>query len=138
MKPIYTNEMCINILTAKQTLLANCKVRLFQDTLGQYSATTPKTALVAAEATYTGYAAKVVAAVLDPYLVPGAGANMQVPTQQFQPTGTAVSNMIRGWWLELATGEVQIGAQFDADIPMGDVTNAIPLDIIFNQPNVAA
>lgn len=137
MDPIKTNEACINLQTARQTALVNCKIRLFQDTLGDLSNTTTKAQMVTAEATYTGYAAIVVAAVLDPYLLPGGGANLQIPTQQFQPTGTAVTNMIRGWWVETATGEIQVAARFDADIPMTDVTSAIPLDVIFNEANAA-
>lgn len=135
MIPVVTNEAAINLLTKKQTDLANCKIRLWQNTYPALSANTTKAQLVTAEATYTGYAAIVVAAIPNPYLVPGQGGNLQIPTQQFQPTGTAVSNLIRGWWVELATGEIVLAAQFDSDIAMGDVTNAIPLDIIFRQPN---
>jgi len=135
--PIKTNEACMNIQTARQAALANCKVRLFQDTLGSLTNATTKAEMVAAEATYTGYLAKTVVALLAPYVVPGGGANVQIPTQQFQPTGSAVTNMIRGWWVELATGDIQVSARFDADIPMASVNDAIPLDIIFNEGNAA-
>jgi len=135
MLPIVTNEAAILLLTAKATALANLKIRLFTDALPTLDATTTKAAMVTAEANYTGYLAITVATLPLPYLVPGNGANLQVPTQQFQPTGTAVANQIRGWWVETATGDIQLAGRFDADITMADVTNAIPLDIIFRQPN---
>lgn len=135
MIPLVTNEAAINILTAKGTALANCKIRLATDAIGAVTPNTTVAQLIAAEATYSGYAAKTVATLPLPYLAPSAGANLQIPTQQFQPTSSVVTNMIRAWWVELATGEIQLAGQFDSDIPMGAVTDAIPLDIIFRQPN---
>ena len=137
MTPIVTNEAAINILTEKATLLANMKVRLFTDALTALTNKTTKAEMVAAEATYTGYAPIVVVAPPPPYLVPGNGANLQIPTVQFQPTGPVlVTNMIRGWWVELMAGAVQLMGRFDSDISMADVTDAIPLDIIFRQANM--
>lgn len=133
--PIMTLEACINRLTALQTRMAGMTVHLFTDALGgALSKTTTKAQLTTAEATYTGYAAMTIATLPLPYAVPGDGANLQPPTQQFQPTGTAVANMVRGWWTQTAAGDIDLAGQFDSDIPMADPTNAIPLDIIFNQP----
>ena len=135
MLPIVTNEAVINILAAKKTLLANYKIRLWQNTLSALTINTTVADLIANEATYSGYGAITALTAPNPYLVPGGGGNLQLPTAQFQPTGTVVQNMIRGWWVELSTGEIQLAGQFDSDIAMNDVTAAIPLDIIFNQAN---
>lgn len=135
MTPIVTNEAGINIMTARQTLLALSTLHLYTDAGPDLTPSTTLAQLTAAEATYTGYLAKVFTTFPLPYVVPGGGVNLQGPTQQFQPTGTAVGNLIKGWWLATAAGEIQIAGQFDALIPMSDVTNAIPLDVILNQPN---
>jgi hypothetical protein len=135
MTPIVTNEAAMNVMLAKQADLALSVLRLATNAIGTITPTTTKAALVAAEATFTGYLAKTITAFLTPYIDPAGGVSMQAPTQQFDDTGTAIQEMIRAWWLESATGEIQVVAQFDNDIPMSDVGNSIPIDVKFNQPN---
>ena len=130
--PIYTNEAAIALCDNLRTTLANCKIRLYQDTLGfPLNPLVTHAQLVAALATFTGYADAVVVALLPSYLDPTGGASTQVPTQQFNSTGTAVTNNIQGFWVEDAGGVVYLAGDFDQVIPMTDVGDAIPIDIKF-------
>lgn len=51
------------------------------------------------EATYTGYAKFEPVVWGDPYDVPGGEARVVGVSHQFQPTGSAVANIIYGWYL---------------------------------------
>jgi hypothetical protein len=135
MTPIVTNEAAMNIMTARQAALALSKVKLVKSSIGNINANTTKAQLLANIADFTGYADKTITVFLAPYIDPAGGVSMQAPTVQFDSSGPAVANMIRGWWLELAGGEIQVVAQFDNDIPISDVGNSIPIDVKFNQPN---
>lgn len=111
-----------------RTALANSVVRLYKNTLTP-SVLTALAALEAAEADYDGYAAKTVAAWGEAFL--GAlGAAIQMPNQQFQPTGSTTPNLINGAWIETAGGVLVAIIQFPATISMGSPTDAIPLSEI--------
>jgi len=133
--PIYTNEAAMQLATELQTALIASTLDLFQDTLVGLSRTTTQAELAAAVATFSGYAQAAIAATLPPYLDPAGGASLQIATPQFNHSGGVVSNMIRGFWMEDAGGIVRLAGQFDADIPMAALGDAIPIDVKYRFSN---
>ena len=110
-----------------QAELALSKFRLYQDSLTPTVATTAAE-LVAAEATYTGYAAEVLTTWGDPYTSPAGGAATNSPLVQFQTAAPfTVANLIGGAWLENAAGDVVAIIPFPDMVPMGVDGDAIPL-----------
>lgn len=80
------------------------------------------------EADFTGYASKTVTGWTDPELDPGPAAKtLGTNLLQFRPTGTTVSNLCTGFWCEGADGTYLGGQEFDAPVPMGNVTDAITI-----------
>lgn len=130
----YTNEAVIQLATELDAALANCTIDLFKDTLVP-GITTTAAELLAAIADYSGYAQKVVTALLAPYLDPAGGASTNIATQQFQHTGGAVANSIGGAWVRDAGAVVRLVIVFDNPVQMAVATDAIPLDVIFNFKN---
>lgn len=125
----YTTEMAFNKATEVQTLLAASKLRLFQSTLTP-NAQTPKADFVANEADYDGYTAGGVAitAFLGPIADPAGGASIVSPLTLFSyvdDTGH-VGNMIGGWFLETATGEVWAYGVYPQAIALAADGDAIP------------
>jgi hypothetical protein len=133
----YTNAACLQNAAEKQTALALSKVRLFISTLIP-SVSTVKDDLTAAEADYTGYTAggEVITAWLDPLLDPSGGASITAPTVQFDWVGAlpGTSNLIGGFWLEDAAGNVRLVGTFAQPIPMEGPGQGFPLNIKIVEP----
>lgn len=97
---------------------------------------TPNTVIAdLTEADYTGYAAVTVTPPGVVYLAAAGDILWQFPQIAFQPTGTAVPNLIYGWWMDgevLGTGDRLIVAQrFPEPVTMND-----PLDVLFVHPRI--
>lgn len=110
----------------KTAMINGGNIRLFQNDLDP----TPSTVLGdLTEATYTGYAMIAVAAWNAGYTEPTTGRGTIVtPLAQFQPTGSAVTNLIYGWYYTDADGDlVCCGRLSGAPIAMAGVGDAIPL-----------
>jgi hypothetical protein len=135
--PIFqTNEACMTYAAERKTALAASKVRLFKSTFVPTVSTT-KAELVAAEAAYTGYAAggETIANFLDPLLDPSGGASITAPTVQFDVTGPVVAtDIVGGFWIEDATGDVRLVGTFAAPIPMEAVGQGFPLNVKIVEP----
>jgi len=130
----YTNESVIQLATELDTNLINCTIDLFKDSLVP-GITTVAADFLAAIADFSGYAQKVVAALLAPYLDPAGGASTNIATQQFQHNGGPVANGIGGAWVRDAALIVRLVIVFEKSVPMAVATDAIPLDVIFNFRN---
>jgi len=132
-----TLEACLTEGAALQTVLALSKVRLYQSTLVP-TPSTPKTALVAAEADYDDYPAggSTITAFLDPIFNPAGGASISAPTVQFDVTTPAPTtpNLIGGAWLEDAGGDVHLVMPFAAPVPMDTLGQGFPLNITIGIP----
>lgn len=130
--PIFrTNEACMTQAAELQTALAASKVRLFKSTFVPTVSTT-KTELVANEALFTGYPAggAAIAAWNAPLLDPAGGASITAPTVQFAVTGPVVdTDLVGGFWVEDAAGDVRLVGQFAAPVPMEVVGQGFPLNV---------
>jgi hypothetical protein len=132
----YTNAACMVNAAEKQTALALSKCRLFKSTFVPTPATT-KAELEANEADYTGYTAggETITAWLDPLLDPAGGASITAPTIQFDVTGPVVdTDIVGGFWVEDAGGDVRLVGQFAAPVPMEVVGQGFPLNIKIVEP----
>lgn len=90
----------------------------------------------AEEADYSDYAPQTVTAWLDPAKADTGGWRITAPTSQFLCDGDqAVGNMIGGFWVELAGGDVILTVIFDAPTSMsldGDFIQATPTEVFGN------
>jgi len=130
--PIFrTNEACLTTAAELQTAFAASLVRLFKSTFIPTVSTT-KAELVANEVLFTGYPAggEPITAWLDPLLDPSGGASITAPTVQFAVTGPVVdTDLVGGFWLEDAGGDVRIVGQLANPIPMEVVGQGFPLNL---------
>jgi len=132
----YPNSACLVNAAELQTALALSKVRLFNSTLVPTPATT-EAELVAAEAAFTGYPAggATITAWLDPLLDPAGGASITAPTTQFAvDTPVVDTDVVGGFWLEDAAGDVRLIGQFAAPVPMELAGQGFPLNIKITVP----
>lgn len=128
MPSFYPNGGQLWLAGITRTALANSVVSLFQNTITPTVLTT-KAELEAAEADYDGYAPKTVANWNEPFLG-SLGAAIQMPVQQFQPTGSTTPNIINGAWVETAGGVLVFIVTFPASVSMASAADAIPLSEI--------
>lgn len=80
------------------------------------------------EADYTGYVAQTVAAWSASVLSAGSAETLSSSVLTFSPTGTAVTNVITGYWLENGPGEYLGGEVLLPAIPLAGPLSA--LDIV--------
>jgi hypothetical protein len=131
---VYTETGAMQLADSIQTLMAESKIRLFSTAVA-ISKTTTKAELVAAEATYDGYAAVTVTAFLNPYLDPAGGATTQSGTKIFYYGPAAsppVTNNVLGFWVETAAGVPILIVGFDSPVPMIEVGDAVPVNVLLN------
>lgn len=106
--------------------LETVKIRLFKNNL----AITPATLTAdLVEADYTGYAASAALVWGAPWLDIDDDIVLTAAGVQFQPTGTATSNIIYGWWMEAGTSPATtpiLAELFDTPVSMDS-----PLDALF-------
>lgn len=133
----YPNVATLERADDMQTILAAAKVKLFKAPFVP-TVSTIDTDLDAEEADYTGYAAGgvAVAAWSEPLLDPVGGASIESGLVQFAvgPAPVLVTNLIGGFWVEKATGELYVIGVFPEPIPMEFVGQGIPLSIKLVEP----
>lgn len=87
----------------------------------------------AAEADYDDYAPVTITAWLPPAAAAGGGSRITAPTVQFLcAADQVVANMIAGFWIELAAGDIILATVFDAPVPMavlGDFIQVNPTEV---------
>lgn len=111
-----------------QTLLALSVIKLFK------AGFVPTPANVVAdydaqEADYSTYAPETITAWLDPVAAVGGGYRITAPTEQFDLASTpAVGNMIGGYWIEEAGGDVVLVTVFDNPVAMTTAGNSIQVN----------
>ena len=112
-----------------RTALANSLIKLYQSSFTPNALTT-LAELTAAEADYTGYAAKTITA-WNAAFYSALGGAIQMPLQQFQPTDpTTVANTIGGAWVETSGGVLVSIIPFPAPVAMSTPFSAIPISEI--------
>jgi len=132
----YTNAATLTMAAELQTVLALSKVRLFKSTFVPTVATTIAE-LEAEEVAFTGYPAggETITAWLDPILDPAGGASITAPTVQFAVSGPVLAtDIVGGFWIEDAAGDVRLVGQFAAPVPMEVVGQGFPLNIKIVEP----
>lgn len=131
MPQFYPNSATLIQAEEMRTALALSKVRLFNQAFVPTVSTT-KTELEAAEADYTGYTAggETITAWLPAVFAPSGGAMISSPTVQFDVSGPVVdTDIVGGFWLEDASGDVRAIGQFAAPIPMETLGQGFPLNL---------
>lgn len=122
---VYPNAAALLVVNLVRTELANSVMKLYQNDY------TPNEGTILADmtvATFSGYANKTVAALLPAYIEPAGGASAQVATVQWDHNGGATSNIIYGFSLENAGGDLILAGRFENPIPMASLGDSIPLD----------
>lgn len=126
----YPNDGALVLASVMQTDLQGGAVRLFQSTFSPETTTT-LAELVAAEADFTGYpAGGFAASVFDPALYPLGGASITLATVQFETADpTTDGNLIGGWFLVDANGDLVAIGVFPNAQPMQVPHQALPVSI---------
>lgn len=115
-----------------KTNLANCKIKLFQSSLNP-SNTTTKAELQAAECDFDDYVEKTIAAWTGPVLAPVAGWQINAPVQTWTVATNVVTNLVGGYWIEDAGGDVHDIFVFDQPVPMqvvGQAVQVVPVELV--------
>lgn len=130
--PIFrTNAACLVTAGELQTAFALSKMRLFKSTFIP-TVTTTKAQLEAEEVDFTGYPAggATITAWLAPLLDPAGGASITAPTVQFAVTGpVTATDIVGGFWLEDASGDVRLVGSLVNPIPMESVGQGFPVNL---------
>lgn len=136
---LYTNEGANTQAIQTQTELAASKIRLWQSGMLTLAATTTKAELIAAEATFTGYPSGGIEFTTwaAPILAPETGYAIQSPIAQFAVGSTpTTTNVIGGWWVELATsGDIIVACSFGTPVPMEISGQGLPVSVRLVFPN---
>jgi len=137
MGTFYSNSATLLNAAEMQTALAASKVRLYKQGFVPTPATT-EAELVAEEVAFTGYPAggAAIALWLDPVFSPAGGAMINAPTVQFDmgPAPIVDTDIVGGFWLEDAAGDVRLIGQFAAPVPMEVLGQGFPLNIAIGFP----
>jgi len=128
MPQFFPNSATLFIAELIRAELALSKLRLLVEGF-QPAINTPRADLIANEAGYTGYTAggESITAFLPALLNPAGGASIDWPTIQFDAaTPYTVGEVIGGWWLETAAGDVIAVGTFGQGIPIGAAGQGFP------------
>jgi len=110
-----------------KTNLANAVVSLFQFGFNP-SVSTVKSELEGAEATFDDYVTKTIASWTGPVLAPSPGYQINGGLVQWIVVTNVVTNIIGGYWIENAAGDViQIVKFDDPGVPMVSVDDAVTI-----------
>jgi len=128
---LYPNSAALLIAGLVRTELAGSKMKLFQAISAPLS---PSTVIGDfTEADYEGYVEKTIANWLNPYLDPVGGASIQSGTQQFDYDPLpGVTNVILGFYVTNAGGDLIIAGTFANPIPMAAPGDSIPNNVTLN------
>ncbi len=136
---VFPNEGTQAIAALVQAELALSKLRLFTTVITTVGSGTKRADLIAAECDFTGYPAggETITAFLNPLLAPIGGSSIDWPTKQFAAeTPYTVGNVVGGWWVETAAGDlIACGTFPDGGIPIGEAGQGFPLSGSLVFPN---
>lgn len=141
MNPLVINQgflvVAMGELVLGATDLNDVSVRLFQNDIMP----TPATALTDfTVATYTGYAAQLADPLGFPYDDVQGNVLQEFTQVLFQPTGTAISNVIYGWYAVggagTFSGVLLAAKRLDVPVTLASALDALPVSIriAYNQP----
>lgn len=128
---LYPNGAALLLAGLVRTELAASKMKLYQTIAAPLS---PSTIIADfTEADYEGYAEKAIANWLPPYLDPAGGASIQSGTQQFDYDALpGVTNVVLGFYVVNAAGDLIIAGSFANPIPMAAPGDSIPNNVTLN------
>lgn len=127
---IYPNAGALWLAGIVQTALAASEIHLFQSTMAELTPATTLAELQAEEADFTGYAAETIAAWFDPLLNPLGGASIESGLVQFAIAAPyTVPNVVSGWWIEEAGGDLVCAGNFSVDKSLVGAGDGIPMNI---------
>jgi hypothetical protein len=128
----YPAISCLAQATATAALLAGAKLRLFKDGF-QPGFGTVKADLVAVEADYSGYTpgGVVIASFGTPVRILELGYAIIGQPITFARGAGPTSNVIGGWWLETAAGDLYAIGTLPAPQPMQVVGQGVPILVSF-------
>jgi len=110
-----------------KTNLVNAVCHLFQFGFNP-SVSTSQAELVAVEATFDDYVTKTIAAWTGPVLAPSPGYQLNGGLVQWIVVTNVVTNIIGGYWIENAAGDVMQIVKFDdPGVPMVSVNDAVTI-----------
>lgn len=115
MNPLqFPNSAALLLAAEIQTYLAASTIDLYQAGMGiVLGPLTTKTELVAAKATFTGYAQQDITAWLDPLLAEGGGAAIDSGLNSFlMGAPYTTGNVLQGWWIEDAAANLMCCGDF--------------------------
>lgn len=125
--PFRPNSRALALAIAARAAYAMSVIKQFKAGLVPTPATLVAE-LDAAECDYDDYAPITITAWLAAALAPSGGWQITAPTSQaLCAADQAVPNMVGGWWIELAAGDVFVIRQFDAPVPMAIAGNFIQI-----------
>jgi hypothetical protein len=125
--PFFPNSRAEAVATAAQTELALSVVKLFKAGFVP-TVNTLVAELDAEECDFDDYAPATITAWLDPATATDGGWRITAPTVQFLCAAAQVTpNLVGGFWIELAAGDVVLIQQFDEDAPMAEAGDSIQL-----------
>jgi len=129
---LYPNVGCLANMELIRTNLALCKVNLYQNDYYPVAGTLLADMEVA---DFDGYVEKTVTALLPAYLDPAGGASAQIATIQWDHDGGPTGNIVYGFWVETAGGDLILAGRFEEGIPMAALGDSLPLDVKFSFTN---
>ena len=114
-----------------RTALATGKLRLYASPL-TLNPSILKAALVAAEATYDGYAAYVITTWNAVYYDPSGGSSFQAVHQFDFTPGAGTVNTVYGFWVEDTAGNLLVVGNLPAPVVMQALGDSIPMSVTLN------
>lgn len=106
------------------------KVRLAK---GSFNPTPTVDPTTFTEADYTGYALKTVTAWSPSVMTTGSAETLGTSVLTYSPTGTAITNVITGYWLENTAGDYLGGEALNPAVPLTGPTSALNLIVKFQE-----
>jgi len=128
---IYPNTGALWGAGLLRTALAASEIHLFRAAMGiTINPALTLAELVAAEATYTGYAAEEITTFAAPLLNPLGGASTNSGTVQFQIASPyTVPNVIGGGWIQTAGGVLVAAWDYDPTRTLAGAGDGFPVDL---------
>lgn len=130
----YPNSGALAIAALVEAGMANATIHLYAAPV-TLSPTLTLAQMESLEATYDGYAPKVVSAWNTPYLDPAGGATTASGYEQFNYSVEAspgVTNNIYGLFLVSASGVLILVFAFDNPAPMAQTGDSVPVNVLLN------
>lgn len=130
----YPLVSCLQQANAAKVLLANSKLRLWKKGAFDPQFDTGRGFLLGAEADYSGYPSGGVTLTTwsDPVQSASNGVTIGSPVARFavETAVPLITNVIGGYWVETAAGDVYVVGAFPEGVPMQSVSRGFPIQVV--------